>query len=194
MTTILDDKRWVVFYSRTGQEIVDVATRLDRVPDAIVTNIPQDEVRDEVLELQAPIFILPDRPTVEQYEAAIGPDADNTIVTLHGWLRIVPKKICEQYKIYNGHPGLITEYPELKGFDPQKKAFELGHLHIGSVVHRVTPEVDEGGVIVVTDTVLTDEERDLDAYYDVLRETSLNSWMMFLRHGESIQETVLPER
>jgi len=185
MTSMLDDKRWVVFYSRTGQEIVDIANRLDRVPDAIVTNVPQDDVRDEVRELQAPIFFLPDRPTVAQYESAIGPDVQNTVVTLHGWLRIVPKEICEQYYIYNGHPGLITKHPELKGFDPQEKAFNLGHLTVGSVVHQVIPEVDEGEILTVTESVIDEDSKDLDTYYEVLRETSLNSWVMFLRHGVS---------
>jgi folate-dependent phosphoribosylglycinamide formyltransferase PurN len=48
------------------------------------------------------------------------PDA---IVTLHGWLRVIPAYVCERSRIYNGHPGLITKYPELKGKDPQVRAF-----------------------------------------------------------------------
>lgn len=189
MTTVLDNKRWVAFYSRTGQEIVDLATRLDRVPDVIVTNIPKNEVRDSVLQLKVPLIILPDRPTTAQYEAAIGLDVHNTIVTLHGWLRIVPKEICEQYEVYNGHPGLITRYPELKGFNPQQKAFELGHTTIGSVVHRVTPEVDEGEIVAVVKTAIDERSRTLDAYYDILRETSLNSWVLFLCRGKAPYES-----
>lgn len=183
MKTILDGKRWVAFYSRTGQEIVDLATRLDRVPDAIVTNVAHEMIREEVLALGAPMYVVPTRPTVDQYFAAIGPDAENTIVTLHGWLRIVPPEVCEQYEIYNGHPGLITQYPELKGVDPQEKAFNLGHLNIGSVVHRVTAEVDEGKIEMVTEAIVTDERPSLDSYYEILRETSMNSWYVFLTQG-----------
>lgn len=180
MTTIVDNERWVVFYSRTGQEIVDLAHRLNRIPDAIVTNIPQDEVRDEVLALQAPIFFLPDRPTAAQYEAAIGPDVDHTTVTLHGWLRIVPDEICKRYNIFNGHPGLITEHPELKGFNPQEKAFRLGHRRIGSVVHRAIAEVDEGEILAEVHIDLDEEQPTLDDYYEALRETSLSAWYLFL--------------
>jgi folate-dependent phosphoribosylglycinamide formyltransferase PurN len=193
MKTILDNKRWVVFYSRTGQEIVDISTRLDRVPDVIVTNIDPNTVSEDILNLNVPIYMLPDRPSTDQYFSAIGLDAENTIVTLHGWLRVVPKEICEQYEIYNGHPGLITKHPELKGFNPQEKAFNLGHFTIGSVVHRVTPEVDEGEILSVTETTLDEKGRSADLYYDVLRETSLNSWYTFLRHGKRIDSESIPE-
>ena len=180
MKTILDNKWWVVFYSRTGQEIVDISTRIDRVPDAIVTNVAEGQIRDEVLALNAPVYILPDRPTVDQYFNVIGYDPDNTIVTLHGWLRVIPKEVCEQYEIYNGHPGLITKHPELKGLNPQEKAFNLGHLQIGSVVHRVTAEVDEGKVLTSTWADLDEENPTIDDYYEALRVTSLNAWYLFL--------------
>lgn len=193
MKTILDNKQWVVFYSRTGQEIVDISTRLDRVPDVIVTNVDPNTVSEDILGLGAPIFMLPDRPSVNQYQSAIGLDPENTIVTLHGWLRIVPEEICEQYEIYNGHPGLITKHPELKGFNPQEKAFNLGHFNIGSVVHRVTPIVDEGEILSITETTLDEKNRSVDLYYEVLRETSLNSWVTFLRHGSGIESRAIPE-
>ena len=72
----------------------------------------------------------------------------NAIVTLHGWLRIVPPYVCERSKIYNGHPGLITKYPELKGKDPQEKAFKLKHKTIGCVLHKVSAGVDEGKIVM----------------------------------------------
>ena len=54
-------------------------------------------------------------------------DVDNTLITLNGWLRIVPPDKCAKYNIYNGHPGLITKYPELKGKDPQQRMWENIH-------------------------------------------------------------------
>ena len=72
---------------------------------------------------------------------------ENPIITLHGWLRIMPPEICNRYEIYNGHPGLITKYPELKGKDPQMRAWEGDYEFCGSVLHRVTEGVDEGEII-----------------------------------------------
>ena len=73
---------------------------------------------------------------------------DNVLVTLHGYLRILPPSFCDKTRIYNGHPGLITKHPELKGFNPQKKAFEAGtYKTVGSVIHEVIPELDSGDVV-----------------------------------------------
>ena len=104
------------------------------------------------------------------------PDA---IVTLHGWLRVVPAYVCERSRIYNGHPGLITEYPELKGKDPQIRAFEGKYPVAGAVLHHVTAGVDEGKIIA--------EERfntfglELDDLFRILRDRSLYMWTNFLK-------------
>ena len=104
---------------------------------------------------------------------------ENPIITLHGWLRIMPPEICNKYEIYNGHPGLITKYPELKGKDPQIRAFESKHPVAGAVLHRVTEGVDEGEIIL--------EERfntfnlELEDFFRILRDRSLNMWVNFLR-------------
>ena len=87
--------------------------------------------------------------------------------------------------IYNGHPGLITDYPELKGKDPQVKAFkgikEGRYNTAGAVLHKVVAGVDEGRVIL--------EERfntfnlELDDLFRILRDRSLYMWCKFLRRN-----------
>ena len=91
--------------------------------------------------------------------------------------------------IYNGHPGLITEYPELKGKDPQIRAFEginEGKYNIaGAVLHRVTAGVDEGRIIM--------EERfntfqvELEDLFRILRDRSLYMWVNFLKKALNIK-------
>ena len=81
---------------------------------------------------------------------------------------------CKQCKhIYNGHPGLINMYPELKGKDPQERIKPYMSL-IGSVVHKVTPEVDAGEI--VNNVAVKNNRYD---YYNILRETSLEAWEQF---------------
>jgi folate-dependent phosphoribosylglycinamide formyltransferase PurN len=70
-------------------------------------------------------------------------------------------------------------YPELKGKDPQVRAWEGSYSTVGSVVHRVTPGVDEGEVqsAVFADNTATT----LDEMYGILTETSLKSWIQFMK-------------
>ena len=170
---------WIAFFSQTGSEIADIAEAIGRWPDVIVTNERPEHLRtiNDKVEKQG-YYTWANKPTEEDYIGLLE-KWPNAIVTLHGWLRIVPPYVCERSKIYNGHPGLITKYPELKGKDPQEKAFNLKHDVIGCVLHKVSAGVDEGEIIM--------EERtnafklDLDDIFRILRDRSLYMLVKVLR-------------
>jgi len=174
-------KTWIAFFSQTGAEIADISESIGRWPDLIITNRRPSHLRTidpRILEKEHDLLVVTEnKPTVEIYKSLLF-DKD-AIVTLHGWLRIMPPEICEEYKIFNGHPGLITEYPELKGKDPQVRAFEGKYAVAGAVIHKVTAGVDEGKVLM--------EERfntwdlDLDGLFRILRDRSLYMWSQFLK-------------
>jgi len=165
----------ITFFSQTGSEIVTLSRLLGAWPTEIVYN-EKPGFKNKINPKIGKYTLLPNRPSVEDYERVLS-KYDNPIVTLHGWLRIVPPEICSKYEIYNGHPGLIDEYPELKGKNPQEKAYRLGLEEGGSVVHRVTEGVDEGEILYSTKASL--KGLDLNGVYDILRETSMVSWMKF---------------
>ena len=169
--------KWITFFSQTGAEIADISEALGRWPDVIITNKRPDHLRTiDPRIIEYGYSELPNKPTPDDYDVVL---QDNAIITLHGWLRILPKSICEKYLVYNGHPGLITEYPELKGKDPQIRAFKGKYPVAGSVIHKVVAGVDEGKVIM--------EERfnamnlDLDDLFRILRDRSLYMWTNFLK-------------
>ena len=144
---MLKNKKWAALFSHTGSEIVNISNRLKRTPDLIITNNTpgsdhiHEGIRDNIYTQK--------KPSVEDYRNVLE-DAD--IVTLHGWMRIVPPEICREYDIYNLHPGLITMYPELKGADPQTRVAEHDddrYKRIGCVIHKVVPEVDAGEILLV---------------------------------------------
>ena len=174
-----EDIKWIAFFSQTGAEIADIAEKIGRWPDRIITNERPEHLRtiDPRIEKQG-YFTWANKPTEEDYIELLEkyPDA---IVTLHGWLRVVPAYVCERSKIFNGHPGLITDYPELKGKDPQIRAFEGKYPVAGAVLHKVVAGVDEGKIIA--------EERfntfglDLDDLFRILRDRSLYMWHEFLK-------------
>jgi folate-dependent phosphoribosylglycinamide formyltransferase PurN len=175
----MDSKTWIAFFSQTGAEIADISEAIGRWPDRIITNDRPEHLRtiDPRIEKQG-YFTFSNKPDLEEYEDLLVyfPDA---MITLHGWLRIMPAKLCEKFNIYNGHPGLITEYPELKGKDPQVRAFEGKYPVAGAVIHKVTAGVDEGKVLM--------EERfnafnlALDDLFRILRDRSLYMWSQFLK-------------
>ena len=169
--------KWIAFFSQTGTEIVDIAKSLDKWPDKIITNSRPAKLRKINKELlERDIIYLPNKPTVDDYNIVL---EDNALVTLHGWLRVMPPSICEKFLIYNGHPGLITEYPELKGKDPQVRAFEGKYSIAGAVLHKVTAEVDEGKIIA--EERFNARDLELDDLFRILRDRSLYMWTNFLK-------------
>ena len=179
--------KWIALFSQTGQELIDISEKIDRQPDVIISNSAPElcwRIRNRF-------------PQIDFYSlTTFGPEAksldildtlnaheplDDTLITLNGWLRIVPPNKCSKYNIFNGHPGLITDFPELKGKDPQERAYTDLHKYdkVGSVVHRVVAEVDAGEIEEV-ESVSTANILTLDEMHQALRNTSLLAWERFL--------------
>ena len=171
------DRPWIAFFSQTGSEIVDIIERLGKQPDLIITNHRPSDKRE--INKNLPYYSeVTNKPNLRELMFVCGL-YKNPIITLHGWLRIMPPEICNKYEIYNGHPGLITKYPELKGKDPQMRAWNGDYKTVGTVLHRVTEGVDEGKII--SSASFTKERLDIDKYFRILREMSSNLWVEFLR-------------
>lgn len=190
--------KWVAFFSQTGSEIVNVSKAIDRWPDVFVTNKQNaKEVNKDLLSVVESgrsyptgvnrYIILPDRPKeidylkvadILGYSILDEKWQDEVLITLHGYLRILPPDFTKSSNIYNGHPGLITKHPELKGLDPQKKAWNESHIRVGCVIHRVIPELDSGEV--VAEKMIHNNFETFVDMLDALHVASSELWINFL--------------
>lgn len=170
-------KRWIALFSQTGSEIYNLAQTFGKYPDIIISNTY--EVSDRAIDprLMSEVEIVCNDHKVIVDKLLNTPES---FITLHGYLKIIPAAVCNAHVIYNGHPGLITVYPELKGKDPQEKVWTniSNYNRIGSVVHRCIPEIDSGQVEEVVTVPNTCTTR--DDVYKSLRETSFRCWVNFL--------------
>ena len=169
-------KKWVALFSHTGSEIAKLAETFGVWPTDIFTdNNNVDEwnknIPEELVTISNPDAI----------HNGLRFTKERTLVTLHGYMKIIPTDVCELHDIYNGHPGAINLYPDLKGKDPQERSWENRdkYEYIGSVIHKVTPGIDEGEIVgyVYTDNDCQSKEE----MYNVLRDCSYESWLDFLR-------------
>ena len=168
---------WIALFSQTGSEIFNIATRLKRAPDFIITNNEDRSTWHPGIEGLESSMIIGKHKDLMDVMMNMREDA---LVTLHGYLRILPPEIVERFNIINGHPGDIVKYPELKGKDPQAKAIELGLPSTGVVLHKAVAEVDAG-------EILKREERAIYAGTNTeqlildLKAIQLNLWCELLR-------------
>lgn len=181
---------WIAFFSQTGNEIVNLSDKLGIEPKLIITNKQTLDIKSKVyLKFKNKIWYLPNKPTIIDYQRIfkILDIQKEDRLTLHGYLRIIPPIICEEYNIINLHPGLITKYPELKGFNPQEKAYNLNHEVIGSVIHKVSPIVDDGEILISNYIKGKDT---LDETYSSLAELSLSLWYNYLTNISQYENSI----
>jgi len=174
---------WVAFFSQTDTEINNLCKSLNVYPEAIITNkTSTEDVNKDLLtittfrthKLNRTIwYALPQKPSLDDYLTILS-RFNSPVITLHGYLRIIPKEICEKYEIYNLHPGLIDKYPSLKGFNPQERAFKDGYKLAGCVIHKVVPEVDAGEILLSQGTSI--EGLTLPQVYNKLHDVALDLW------------------
>ena len=179
---------WTVFISQSGSEIKAISEELGIVPKLLITN-NKKKMNIEVIEYfkkySCEIREIPFNPLISHFcqEDILNSD----LITLHGFLRIIPKDFIDNYKgnIYNGHPALISKYPELKGLNKQEDVYYNKDKYpvMGSVVHKVTPILDDGEI--VTESIRVNDVESLYDAYNKLRDTSFNSWILFFKTVES---------
>lgn len=166
------EKKWIALFSQTGSEIVAVSKQLNRHPDIILTN------NTKIIHSE-----LTGKAVVKSHEEIIAflrSISSNCIVTLHGYLRIIPDSVIRNIpEIYNLHPGDIVSYPELIGKDPQKKAIDLQLPKTGVIIHQVTTNLDQGPII--DRQVVKISTKDLDMLINQLKIISVDMWVKFLK-------------
>lgn len=180
--------KWAAaFFSQTGSEILNIINSLGIVPEVIITNRLKkdgtiknvDKINKEIVERFGDrIKIIPVNPAVEDYEKILSSCGEG-LISLHGYLRILPPEVCEKFSVVNLHPGLITKYSFLKGKDPQEKAFNLGLETSGAVIHEVIAEVDSGKILDSVETSI--KGLTLDEVYEKLHKCSSELWIKFFK-------------
>jgi len=178
------DNRWIALFSQTGSEIVDISNKIGRWPDVIITNSHNYNKINHNIVTRGFIKIDPVQARTLNILHNYAQYGD--LITLNGWLRIVPPEICKMYTIVNGHPGLITRYPELKGYDPQKRFWVKRdkYEYYGSIVHEVTAEVDEGKILSFSEKKVDGTEEEP---FEILKNTSLDAWLDFFKQQDIIK-------
>jgi hypothetical protein len=190
--------KWVAFFSQTGSEIVNISKAIDRWPDVFVTNRQNTRgINKELLSVVESgrtyptglnrYIILPPTPKeidylkvadILGYSILDEKWRDEVLVTLHGYLRILPPDFTKSSTIYNGHPGAIHIHPELKGLNPQKKAWKENHIRVGCVIHKVIPELDDGPI--VEKCLINNNFETFIDFLDALHVASSELWINFL--------------
>lgn len=171
---------WVTFFSQTGSEIYNISQALSKEPDVIITNKQInkiDTINQNLLDrFFEKIIFISKKPTVEEYRLVI---PENSYITLHGYLRILPPEICNEYEIYNLHPAPLKLYPDLKGFTPQERVYNEKRDFSGNTIHKCIAEVDAGEILA--ENTLLVRGYTLEQIFTETHKKATELWVDFLK-------------
>lgn len=86
----------------------------------------------------------------ELFDQALADEIDKfqpELVVLAGFMRILTSEFVNHFKdrLINIHPALL---PKFKGLNTHQRAIDAGEKEHGASVHMVTPELDDGPVVL----------------------------------------------
>lgn len=166
--------KWIALFSQSGRELNSICSNIGFCPDIILTNNSDKKTWYEDTYKLPRIAIM---KTNDINSFLI--NREPAVITMHGYNRILPLCIVKKHQVYNGHPGDIIKYPQLKGKDPQKKALDMKLSSSGVVIHRATEDVDSGDIYrfkrVNINPFWTPKE-----LIDHLRSASIDIWSEFI--------------
>ena len=86
----------------------------------------------------------------ESFDQALADEIDKfqpELVVLAGFMRILTSEFVNHFKdrLINIHPALL---PKFKGLNTHQRAIDAGEKEHGASVHMVTPELDDGPVVL----------------------------------------------
>lgn len=118
----------------------------------VVSNIPGAYALERAERAGVPTLVIPHKQFAsrEDFDAAMDAAlraAGVEIVCLAGFMRLLTKGFVEGWngRMINIHPSLL---PSFKGLHTHERAIEAGVKLHGCTVHLVTPELDDGPILV----------------------------------------------
>ena len=183
------DKKWYALFSHTGAEIKNIVDTTRILPEQIWTdNADYDGALNLPWYSRAGLHYGNAQCINHFLESDVAP---NSVVTLNGYMRIIPAKTIKACHdkdicILNIHPAPIVQYPELKGKDPQPRLYQ-GILDgqyrtIGVVIHEVDEGVDTGNVICEYNEY-AGNVRSLTDLYQKLHSMGTQMWCTLFEGG-----------
>lgn len=118
----------------------------------VVSNIPGVYALERAAKAGVPTQVIPHKgfPSREEFDAAMDAalrTAGIDFVCLAGFMRLLTRGFVEGWngRMINIHPSLL---PSFKGLHTHERAIEAGVKLHGCSVHLVTPELDDGPILV----------------------------------------------
>jgi len=157
MTNTVNTPSIVILISGRGSNMISIvdAIRSGDLPvtvAAVISNRPDAAGLTFAQQAGIPTAVInhKDFDSRENFDQSLASKIDEytpNLVVLAGFMRILTTEFVEHFagKLVNIHPALL---PKFKGLNTHQRAIDAGEKEHGASVHIVTPELDDGPVVM----------------------------------------------
>lgn len=147
----------VILISGRGSNMVSIVDAIDSgdLPAnvaAVISNRPAAPGLEFAQKVNIPTAAIDHKEfeSRELFDQALAKEIDKyspNLVVLAGFMRILTTEFVEHFagRLINIHPALL---PKFKGLNTHQRAIDAGEKEHGASVHMVTPELDDGPVVL----------------------------------------------
>jgi len=157
MTNSVNTPSIVILISGRGSNMISIVDAIESgdlavTVAAVISNRPDAQGLKFAQQANIPTAVLDHKQfdSRENFDQALASKIDEyspNLVVLAGFMRILTTEFVEHYtnKLVNIHPALL---PKFKGLNTHQRAIDAGETEHGASVHIVTPELDDGPVVM----------------------------------------------
>lgn len=157
MTDSVNTPSIVILISGRGSNMISIVDAIESgdlavTVAAVISNRPDAAGLEFAQQANIPTAVLDHKQfdSRENFDQALASKIDEyspNLVVLAGFMRILTTEFVEHYtnKLVNIHPALL---PKFKGLNTHQRAIDAGETEHGASVHIVTPELDDGPVVM----------------------------------------------
>ena len=157
MTGSVNAPSIVILISGRGSNMISIVDAIESGSlkakvAAIISNRPDAAGLKFAQKAHIPTVVInhKDFESRELFDQALAKEIDQyspSLVVLAGFMRILTTEFVEHFagKLINIHPALL---PKFKGLNTHQRAIDAGEKEHGASVHIVTPELDDGPVVM----------------------------------------------
>jgi formyltetrahydrofolate-dependent phosphoribosylglycinamide formyltransferase len=174
-------KRVAVLISGRGSNLAALSWSIDHDPDfpakivLVLSNKPEAKGLEFAHKAGIPTAVIPSKTFGKDragFDAAMQAELEKAgveIVCLAGFMRLLTPEFCEKWqgRMINIHPALL---PSFKGLDTHARALAEGVKLHGCTTHFVTPDMDEGPIILQASVPVLDTDDEASLAERVLLE------------------------
>jgi len=146
----------VILISGRGSNMQAILESLPRLPHvrvaAVISNRPDAAGLNMARDANIPTQVIDHKHYAERddFDQVLQQCIDEwqpDLVVLAGFMRILSREFVQHYtqRLINIHPSLLPAY---KGLNTHQRVLDAGESRHGASVHFVTPELDDGPVIL----------------------------------------------